>query len=467
MEKKWIRSFFALGIGTACSKLAVFLLMPLYSAALTPADFGTVDIVINTAVFLLPLCSANAPETVFRFIAGGEREGAVLAIGKRLLWRGGAALLLILPLSALLPSVRPFAAHLLFYVIAAVLHSYYAHILRARGQYGFFAVQQIFGTLVTVLLAVLLLTVLGFGVGGYLAAIYLSDGLTAAILYLYLRPESDEKTDPSLYRSMLRYGIPLIPTALLWWVLSALDRYALLWFHGADSVGLYAAACKLPALMTLASSIFLEGWQYMSLRLEEGERRRWFDRAYGLLLLFLVGFAMLIALCCRPLLNVLLASDFENAVRYVPFLAMAMLFSALSSFLGSVYSLQLRTDATLSTVALGAGVHAVFSLILIPKWEIGGAIAATALAYGAVFVRRAVSCRRILPFSLRIGPLAASLAGLLLMAAAINGGDIWIAYCCIPAVLLPFWKELRLAWRIPALILQKNLLFSTKSKKHS
>ena len=62
-----------LGAATGISKVAVFLLMPLYTAYLTPAAFGAADIIAGTAVLLLPFVSFNAPEAVFRFRAGGDR----------------------------------------------------------------------------------------------------------------------------------------------------------------------------------------------------------------------------------------------------------------------------------------------------------------------------------------------------------------------------------------------------------
>ena len=125
--QRWGAKLVSLGIGTACSKLAVFLLMPLYTAALTPSDFGRVDILINTAVLLLPLCSLYAPECVFRFVVGGEDEERVLAVARRLLLWGGGLMAVILPLLGVFASVRPYWIHLVLYVLAATFHSLETH----------------------------------------------------------------------------------------------------------------------------------------------------------------------------------------------------------------------------------------------------------------------------------------------------------------------------------------------------
>lgn len=60
---------------------------------------------------------------------------------------------------------------------------------------------------------------------------------------------------------MLRYAIPMIPTTLLWWIVSVSDRYIITYMLGADANGLYAAAYKIPTIVVLVSTIFMDAWQ--------------------------------------------------------------------------------------------------------------------------------------------------------------------------------------------------------------
>ena len=144
-----------LGVASAVSKLTVFFMLPVYTAYLSPAAFGTVDVLVNTAVLLLPLVSFGAPEAIFRFIAGGEAEGAVLAAGGRMLRFGLLLLVPVLPILFLFDVLRPYLLHLVLYVCLSVLHGYLSHLLRARGRYGLYAAQQVFCTALTVTLAYL------------------------------------------------------------------------------------------------------------------------------------------------------------------------------------------------------------------------------------------------------------------------------------------------------------------------
>ena len=233
-----------LGLSSVASKLTVLFMLPVYTAHLSPAAFGTVDVLVNTAVLLLPLVSFGAPEAVFRFAAGGEAEEAVLAAGRKMLRFGFLLLPPAITVLFLFRVLRPYLLHLTLYVCFSVLHSYFSHLLRARGKYGLYALQQVFCTAVTVTLAYLFLAVLELGVGGYLCAVLAGDGITALALVLYLRPQhkSAGGESPLLFRRMLRYAVPLIPSAALWWVLAVSDRYILLHTHGQAITGVYAAA---------------------------------------------------------------------------------------------------------------------------------------------------------------------------------------------------------------------------------
>lgn len=459
--------FIFLGVGAVLSKLTVLLMMPFYTAYLTPADFGTADIVINTAVLLLPFVSLGAPEAIFRFVAGGYDEGAVLAVGRRLLFVGVAMLAALLPLFGLFKVLRPFLPYLFFYVAFAVWHSVLSHRLRASGAYGVYAVQQVFCTLTTVLLAILLLARWGLGVRGYLIAIFLADALTSLVILLYLRlvggvKPSDYRQDVA--RAMLRYAVPLIPTATLWWVLAVADHYLLLHFHGEAVTGLYAAAGKLPALLTFASSVFLEAWHFAAIRERECDRAGTFERIYGSLLPVLVSFVVLLIVMARPLVGRMLAADFAKAADYVPFLAVAALFSALSSFLGSVYVVKLRSGASLLTALVGAVVNVILDLAWIPARGAIGAMSATLVSYIVVFLWRAVHCLRVMPFDQRLGKLTFSTV-LLVLASLLMIGEVNApAVACGALSLIPFWREIDDSVRFFLSYGKKMLQNKTKNK---
>ena len=83
-----------------------------------------------------------------------------------------------------------------------------------------------------------------------------------------------------------------------------------------------------------------------------------------------------------------------------------MVFAAFSTFLSSVYVVSKKSTLSFWTALLGAGSNVVMNLLLIPRIGVLGAALATLASYVLVFLIRAVSIRRLLPFSLSVPTVA-------------------------------------------------------------
>ena len=84
----------------------------------------------------------------------------------------------------------------------------------------------------------------------------------------------------------------------------------------------------------------------------------------------------------------------------VPILTVATVFTALDTFLGSAYFTVRKTSMSLYTSLLGAVVNIALNLLLIGKYGAIGASVATLISYFVVFVVRAVTMKRFIPFKL-------------------------------------------------------------------
>ena len=58
-----------ISFGTLGSKLMVFFMVRFYTGYMSPANYGTADIITQTANLLVPLVSFGMAEAVFRFAA--------------------------------------------------------------------------------------------------------------------------------------------------------------------------------------------------------------------------------------------------------------------------------------------------------------------------------------------------------------------------------------------------------------
>ena len=107
--------------------------------------------------------------------------------------------------------------------------------------------------------------------------------------------------------------------------------------------------------------------------------------------------------------KILFADSYYIAWIFIPVLSMATVFTALDTFLGSVYFTVKRTSMSLYTALVGAVLNVGLNLIMIPEWGLGwgsmGASIATFASYFTVYAIRALTMKRFLPFNVYHGKL--------------------------------------------------------------
>lgn len=106
-------------------------------------------------------------------------------------------------------------------------HSLCAQYIRAEGKTVLFAVQGMMNTALVIGFNLILLLAVNMGVTGYVLSVVLAD--SACAVYLFFKERLWRlvipKPDKNIFRQMLRYSIPLIPTTVFWWITSVSDRY--------------------------------------------------------------------------------------------------------------------------------------------------------------------------------------------------------------------------------------------------
>ena len=404
--------------GTFGSKLLVFLMVRFYTGYLTPAEYGTADLITQTANLLIPLVSLDITDAVFRFAADRQGKRAeAFSVGLRVITLGSAGTLAVIALLQGVPAVRAYGFLLASFVIASCYHGLCAHFVRAQGNTALFAVQGLFNTALFIGLNVLFLAVFHWGIRGYVLSTTAANLITTVLLIWKARLWRDVRPGPvrGLRRQMPRYCVPLIPTAIFWWIMGVSDRYMVKWFLGSDANGIYAVAYKIPTILTILATVFMDAWQLSAIAESDGDRQarlRFFGRIWDAFAsAVFLGAGGIIAL--SPLLIRLLAEEaYYDAWRYIPVLTLSMA-AAFSNFLGSVYVVTKRSAASFWTSLSGAGTNIVLNLWLIPRMGIQEAAVATFASCLVVFLIRLVNARQLLPFLLSGRKLAIGVTALL------------------------------------------------------
>ena len=397
-----------LGAGTFLSKVLVFLLMPLYTSILSSAQYGVADILTQTANLLIPLAAVGVCDGLFRFVLDtGEGEDGrrrVFTTGMSVILVGGALTFALVQALRIFDVFDGYVMLIAAYVLCANLHSAAANFVRAIGKTTLFAAQGILNTVLTIAFNVLFLVVFEMGTLGYVLSVVVADACVTLVLFVTAklhRELSWGSFDRSTLSAMLKFSVPYIPTTMMWLITSASDRYIVTHFSGAAENGLYAAAYKLPTILTLVCGVFIEAWQFSVVKdADESERTDFFSDVFGNYMgIIFMGASGIIAFS-RLMTRLLMDSSYYDSWRYVPILVLATAFSALVSFLGSVYFLEKKSVMSMLTAMSGALVNVILNFVLIPQRGAMGAAVATLISYVAVYAIRAYDTRFYVRFKL-------------------------------------------------------------------
>lgn len=452
-------------IGQFGSKLLVLLLVPLYTAALSPDEYGTVDLIAQTANILIPIFSLSAADAALRFGLDTKCQDKLKSIYSTCLMMiisGIAVMAALFPLLSRMNYLHGFSGILFAYVCTSTLKLLNSTFTRALEKVKLFAFDGVMTTLSMLLLNILFLIGFDWGMKGYLLAIILSDLMSSVFLFFaaglwqYI---SFRKPDFTLLKSMLKYSVPLIPTTLLWLITSISDRFIITYYHGEYANGINSIAYKIPTILTTIFTMFSQAWNMSAITENKSEEREsFYTNVFSFNQSFMYLLAAGILLLIRPITYIWVDPAYYEAYLYSPVLTIATVFTNFNVFLGSVYIAEKKTVRSFLTSLCAGVINIVLNFALIPSMGILGAAIATLAAYFIVFFYRLFDTRKLIRFDYSMSKILLNTA-LLLAMAFINRLDGWWIYLVLGAIFLVIlalnFKELI---KILMLILPKKLL---------
>ncbi len=297
--------------------------------------------------------------------------------------------------------------------------------------------------LLTVAATLLLVVGLEAGPLGVIVGNFAGTLVVYIALVGYRREQLGLQFDRGLLREMNRFGVPLMPTALLLWVTNFSDRLFLVKLADTAEVGLYSVGVRIASAMVLLLTAFRLAWPAFAYSIEDDREAR---RTYAYVLTYLVLVTTWVAtgltLLSPWIVDWLTTPDFSSASRVVGPLAFAAVAFGGYIVVAIGVGRARRTQFNWVVTGAAAAVNVALNLILIPPYGMMGAAVATIAAYGTMFAGMSWWSQRIyrVPYQWR-RVLTAALAGAALaVVGKLVGGGLPVALVlalAYPLVLLP------------------------------
>lgn len=391
MLKKFITNTFWLTIGKFGTSLIAFLLVPLYTRYLNPAEFGFVDLFVVTIVFCVPIITCQTGDAIQTFLLKNEKDVKVVFTNSILIFI--TVWLFSWLFYPFVVKVFKGSTFLIYFLIllqgaSNLLFNLNKGIDRLKNTTIASVIESIF------LLALMFYTLsfLKLGVKGYLLSLLISKMILFSIyfvispLWKYFSLSSFSVKEVKI---LLFFSLPLIPNMIGWWINNVSDRYMITYFLGMESNGIYAIGTKIPSILSVFATVLISSWHITALQNYEKKRGVFFKSiSYTFSFSFLIV-ALLIILFRNMIFNIYVSSDnYIEALDVLILLILGAVLSAISSFFGVVYLGEKQTKSAAYTTAVGGGVNVGLNFLLIPVFGIIGAACSTFASFLVVAVLR-------------------------------------------------------------------------------
>ena len=439
-------------IGNFGSKILLLLLTRLYSANINPGDTSTKSLLEQTANFIIPIVTFSIEESIIRFGLDRDYDNREVFTSACIIELAGLGLLLLCsPLLGMLPYTQGYLFYLIAFIVASSFRWLSCQTVRAREMSRLFALDGILATGTLFFFNVLFIAHLHMGVQGFMLASILSDTLSGVFLWITAKTwryvNLRRYYQPDVIKTMLRFAIPMIPTALLWTITGFSDRlfvrymdgYAISTDVGDAAAGIYEYASKVPNLISMVTTIFFQAWN-MSAITENNSKDKgiFYQRIFSAYQAFMFLGASAMILFVKPLSDIIIDTrtfaEYERCYLYTPVLIIAVVMMSFDQFLSSVYVATKKTSHSMWTALIAAGTNIILNIILIYLWGIHGAVIATFASYFVCYLVRIVDTRKLIYFKVSHGRFFLNLAVLFAMSILAIKEPAWM----LPAQIVLF-----------------------------
>lgn len=397
-----IKNVGLLTLANFATKLLQFFLVPLYTNILTTTEYGTYDLFNTTVGVLLPILTLNIQDAVIRFaLEKNYKRDAVVTIGMRYLLISN----IIVGTGLIVNNIFDFSAlgkqYAIFFFLMFLTHSLSGIVtcyIRGADKIADLSVSSVIASAVTIGLNILFLVTFHWGLAGYFLANVI--GPLVQSFYLAIHGQMFKKTHltkkyEAEQKDMLDYSRPLIANALAWWVNNASDRYVVIFFCGLAANGVYSVASKIPSILNVFQSIFNQAWELSAVKdYDPDDKSGFFTNTYKAYNCLMTIICSLLIVADKILARILYAKDFYVAWKYVPWLTIAILFGALSGYIGGFFSAVKDSKVFAISTVVGAVSNIILNIIFTPVMGPLGAAIATAICYVEVFAVRYLQSKK-------------------------------------------------------------------------
>lgn len=383
------------GLGSLFQGLVGFILIPVYTRYLSPADFGRLEILNTFLLILTMILSFGFASAILKVY---ERDCPTDEDKKTAL---GTMFIFVIPLATIATLVAAIFAKILspallggfsyakyIYLVLgtnllAVFLTLSFALLRTKERSSTFTFFSFSKFLCVLALNLFFVVKMQWGVYGILVGNLVAQVIIGAMFLPIIFREIRLRFSKFLFSKLWLFGAAIIPASLASWIMDLSDRYFLKHFATMTEVGLYSLGYKIGMLISMLLVIpFQLAWPTISFSVAAKEKA---NEIYAKVLTY---FALVSSFCAlglsvfaKPIVKLFASPAFFDAHKIIPLIAFSYVLYGIHYVL--VPGLHLKEKSRLYPIIVSAA--AIFNLVInffaVPKYGMMGAATTTFFSF--------------------------------------------------------------------------------------
>ncbi len=394
-KKEFLKDSLFYGLGNGIKKFIGFFLLPFYTRALTPEDYGLLS-TLSTFTMLLSAflnIGLDSASGYYFFQAKEQKEKGRVLFTHFILRLIGIIPPLLLSffsarLSLLFFNTEDYAWLIFISVILVpvnLLMSEQSHIYRYYRKPWQYNLVTIVKSIINIGVGISLVVILKFGViGAQLASIISSAVVVVGSFILFSRRIYTWSFSFFWAKKMLSFGFPLIWAGLASWIYNVSDRFFLLHYRNLAEIGYYSIGNTLsqPVMLINMAVQMSFGVLFFKFYYEEADENKPISKkmaidSFNLYLGGAVLLASFLSIFGVNIVSLFATKDYNPGAIAIPFLAFSAIAGQAYQLMGPGITLAEKNWHFTWLTVVTAIVNTILNFLLIPKWGFIGASMST------------------------------------------------------------------------------------------
>ena len=406
-EKQLIKNTAIITVGKICTQMVSFFLLPLYTAILTTAEYGVVDLLNTLVSLLLPIVTFQIEQAVFRYLidARNDEEKTAKVISTTVFT---VIIQCIIYLAIFILVSRwinnEYKYFLATNVIACIGSSIMLQISRGLGDNQTYAIGSFITAGVTIIFNVIFIVGFRFGAYGMLTASLLANII--CVIFIFFRKKiyrylSITEYKKELLKKLWKYSLPLIPNQLSWWVFNSSNRLIISTFLGMSANGIFAAAHKFSSVYITIYNIFNMTWtESATLHIDDEDNSEFFSKITNNMFSLFSCLCFGIIAFMPFIFPIMINEAYGEAYNQIPILMLASLGNVGVGLISVIYIARKKTKEVAKISIMAAVINLIVHLTLIKFIGLYAASISTLVAYYSMLIYRFIDVRKYVKLNL-------------------------------------------------------------------